>query len=96
MAWIREVDENEAESDLLKVYQQVKGSRGKRSYILSAHSLNSPALQEHTNLYMSIMFAPSRLSREERETIAVVSSSADQCPYCILASRRSPKLLLGR
>lgn len=83
MAWIRVVDEPEADDELLKVYQQVKGSRGKLSNILSVHSLNPPALQAHMDLYMTIMFGPSGLSREEREMIAVVVSSADRCPYCI-------------
>ena len=83
MAWIRIVDESEADDELLKVYQEVKGSRGKLSNILSAHSLNPSALQAHMDLYMAIMFGPSGLSREQREMIAVVVSSADRCPYCI-------------
>lgn len=83
MAWIRVVNESEAGEELLKVYQQVKGSRGKLSNILSVHSLNPPALQAHVDLYMTIMFGSSGLSREEREMIAVVVSSADRCPYCI-------------
>jgi len=83
MAWIRVVDEGEADDELQTIYQQVKGSRGKLSNILSVHSLNPPALQAHMDLYMAIMFGSSGLSREEREMIAVVVSSADQCPYCI-------------
>ena len=83
MAWIRVVDEGEADDELQTIYQQVKGSRGRISNILSAHSLNPPALQAHMDLYMAIMFGPSGLSREEREMIAVVVSSANQCPYCI-------------
>ena len=83
MAWIRVVNESEANDELLEVYHQVKGSRGKLSNILSVHSLNPPALKAHMDLYMGIMFGPSGLSREEREMIAVVVSSADRCPYCI-------------
>jgi len=83
MAWIRVVEENEAGDALLEVYQQVKGSRGKIANILAVHSLHPPALQAHMDLYMAIMFGPSGLSREEREMIAVVVSSADRCPYCI-------------
>ena len=83
MAWIRIVEESEAGDALLKVYQQVKGSRGKISNILAVHSLHPSALQAHMDLYMAIVFGPSGLSRKEREMIAVVVSSADQCPYCI-------------
>ncbi|MCK4570500.1 peroxidase-related enzyme [Candidatus Bipolaricaulota bacterium] len=83
MAWIRIVEESEADDELRKVYQQVVGSRGKISNILAVHSLHPPALRAHMDLYMAIMFDPSGLSREEREMIAVVVSSTDQCPYCI-------------
>ena len=83
MAWIRVVDEKTADEELLKVYQNVKGNRGKLSNILSVHSLNPSALQTHMDLYMAIMFGRSGLSREEREMIAIVVSSADQCSYCI-------------
>ena len=83
MAWIRVVDETGASDELRKIYQQIRGSRGKISNILSVHSLHPSALQAHMDLYMAIMFGPSGLSREEREMIAVVVSSADQCPYCI-------------
>ena len=83
MAWIRIVEESEAGDALRKIYQQVKSSRGRISNILSVHSLNPPALQAHMDLYMAIMFDPSGLTREEREMIAVVVSSADRCPYCI-------------
>ena len=83
MAWIRIVKESEAGEDLRNVYQQVVGSRGKISNILAVHSLHPSALQSHMDLYMAIMFSSSGLSREEREMIAVVVSSADRCPYCI-------------
>jgi len=83
MAWTRIVNESEAGDALRKVYQQVVGSRGKISNILAVHSLHPPALQSHMDLYMAIMFGPSGLSREEREMIAVVVSSADKCSYCI-------------
>ena len=83
MPWIRVVEESEAGDDLRKVYQQVMGSRGKISNILAVHSLQPRALQAHMDLYMTIMFGPSGLSREEREMIAVVVSSANRCSYCI-------------
>jgi uncharacterized peroxidase-related enzyme len=35
------------------------------------------------DLYLSILFSPAGLSREEREMIAVVVSTANACPYCI-------------
>ena len=70
MAWIRVIGESEANEDLRKVYQQVKGNRGKLSNILAVHSLKPSALQAHMDLYMAIMFSPSGLSWEDGEKLA--------------------------
>jgi uncharacterized peroxidase-related enzyme len=83
MAWIRVIPEEQADEALQTVYQKVKGNRGKVSNILAVHSLHPKALQAHMDLYMSIMFGPSELTRPEREMIAIVVSSADRCAYCI-------------
>ena len=83
MAWIRVIEAPDAQGDLRAVYDDVVGSRGKVSSILSVHSLHPASMKAHMDLYMTIMFGPSELTREEREMIAVVVSSADQCPYCI-------------
>ena len=83
MAWIRVIEASDAEGELREVYDDVVGNRGKVSSILSVHSLHPASLKAHMDLYMTIMFGPSELTREEREMIAVVVSSADQCPYCI-------------
>jgi len=83
MAWIRVVGEDEANDDLQAAIQAVKGSRGKLSNILGVHSLLPETMTAHMDLYTSIMFGPSGHSREEREMIAIVVSSANQCPYCI-------------
>jgi uncharacterized peroxidase-related enzyme len=83
MAWIRILDEKEADDELRAVYQRVKGNRGRISNILAVHSLHPQALQAHMDLYMAIMFKDSELSREQREMIAVVVSSANRCTYCV-------------
>ena len=49
--------------------------------ILSSHSLNRAALEAHLQLYRTIMFGPSGLSRSEREAIAVAVSAANECHY---------------
>lgn len=49
--------------------------------ILACHSLNQGALSAHIGLYRTIMFGPSRLSRSEREAIAVCVSAANECHY---------------
>lgn len=83
MAWIREIEEADADADLQSVYRAVQGSRGKLSNILKVHSLNPKAMQSHMDLYMAIMFDSSGIKRADRELIAVVVSAVNNCAYCI-------------
>jgi uncharacterized peroxidase-related enzyme len=83
MSWIKEIDIKDADEKLKPIYDNLIKSRGKISNILKVHSLNPDALQSHLDLYMTIMFGKSGLSRKERECIAVVVSRADNCEYCV-------------
>ncbi len=83
MAWIKEININEAEGKLKEYYDELVKNRGKVSNILKIHSLNPDSMKEHLDLYMSIMFSKSGLKRDEREMIAVVVSSLNVCEYCI-------------
>jgi alkylhydroperoxidase family enzyme len=49
--------------------------------IVSSHSLNPAAVEAHLQLYRTIMFGPSPLSRAEREALAVAVSAANDCHY---------------
>lgn len=49
--------------------------------ILGSHSLNAAALEAHLQLYRTIMFGASPLSRVEREGVAVAVSAANDCHY---------------
>lgn len=81
MAWIRMIDEHEAEGALREAYGRVKAARGTVANILTVHSVSPPALATHLELYRAIMFGPSELTRRERETIAVAVSSVNGCHY---------------
>jgi alkylhydroperoxidase family enzyme len=50
-------------------------------HILVAHSLNPDSVRAHLALYRTVMFGRSRLSRAEREAIAVCASAANDCHY---------------
>jgi uncharacterized peroxidase-related enzyme len=50
---------------------------------MRVHSLNPDSMIKHMDLYLSIMFGKSELSRKNRELIAVVVSSINNCNYCI-------------
>ena len=83
MSWIEEVDEGSAGDKLAEMYAALIRQRGKISNILKVHSLNPEALGNHLDLYMTLMFGKSGLSRAEREAIAVVVSAENDCEYCI-------------
>jgi len=83
MSWIEEIEVNEAEGALADTYAQLIERRGKVANILKVHSLNPAALGNHLDLYMTLMFGKSGLSRMEREAIAVVVSASNECEYCI-------------
>ena len=83
MSWIEEIEVSEAEGKLAASYAALIEQRGKVSNILKVHSLNPDALGAHLDLYMTIMFGKSGLSRAEREAIAVVVSASNDCEYCV-------------
>ena len=83
MSWIEEIEVTEAEGRLAEVYSGLLEKRGKVANILQVHSLNPNALANHVDLYVSLMFGKSGLSRAEREAIAVVVSATNDCEYCV-------------
>ncbi len=83
MSWIEEIDVTEADGKLAEIYAELTRKRGKVANILLVHSLNPEAMSNHVDLYMTLMFGKSGLSRAEREAIAVVVSATNECPYCV-------------
>lgn len=83
MSWIDEVERDDAEGRLAEIYAELVEKRGKVSNILKVHSLNPQAMSNHLDLYMTLMFDKSGISRAEREAIAVVVSATNECAYCV-------------
>ena len=83
MSWIEEIEVDEADGKLSEIYANLIRQRGKVSNILKVHSLNPDAMGAHLDLYMTLMFGKSGLSRAEREAIAVVVSANNDCQYCV-------------
>ena len=83
MSWIDKVEVSDADGKLGAMYAELLEKRGKISNILKVHSLSPTAMGDHLNLYMTIMFGKSGLSRTEREAIAVVVSANNDCAYCV-------------
>jgi uncharacterized peroxidase-related enzyme len=82
MPWIKVVEPQDAQGKLNDLYTRI-GARtgGAVANILKVHSLHPEALEAHLNLYETIMFGQSGLSRGQREMIAVAVSSTNSCKY---------------
>ena len=81
MAWIDTINERDADGSLKDQYAKLKDSRGGVDNILKIHSLNPESLDAHVQLYKTIMYGKSPIRRVNREMIAVLVSSINQCHY---------------
>lgn len=84
MAYIKVIDEDEAEGKLFELYDSIQRTRGRVSNVLRIQSLDPKGLQAHLDLYLAHIFRPGGISRLEREMIAVVVSAANGCEYCVV------------
>jgi uncharacterized peroxidase-related enzyme len=83
MAWIKMIPEDEAENELKSWYDKLREPWGGVDNIMRIHSINTPTLKGHYELYSSAMKGSKDLSRKRREMIAVVVSTVNQCHYWI-------------
>ena len=81
MPWIKVIEPQDATGELKQEYDEAVGRSGKVFNILKVQSLNPGALHASTQMYLATMFAPSGLSRAEREMLATVVSWANHCFY---------------
>jgi len=81
VAYLRLIDEDEADGRLRDEYDAALARAGKVFNIVKSMSLNPSVLKRSMGLYKAVMFGPSELSRVERELLAVVVSNANDCHY---------------
>ncbi len=81
MAHIRYVQDEAAEGLLATLYQRYRGEQGVVDNILRVHSLNPRSMQDHVQLYTHLMRGPSPLTRVQREMLALVVSTENDCFY---------------
>lgn len=81
MTYLRLIDVDEATGELRVEYEAAVQRAGKVFNIVKAMSLRPPVLHEAMELYKAVMFGPCELTRAERELLAVVVSSANECHY---------------
>ena len=81
MAFLRLTEPAEAKGKLKREYKAALKRAGKVFNVVKSMSLNPPVLKSSIQLYRDIMFGPSQLSRIERELLAVVVSTTNDCYY---------------
>jgi uncharacterized peroxidase-related enzyme len=81
LAYLNLIDEDEADGLLKEEYDAAVERAGKVFNILKAMSLNPLVLRASMELYRTIMFGESGLSRRERELLATVTSAEQSCHY---------------
>lgn len=81
MTWIRTISEESATGYVKSVYEAHQKSRGWVSNIVKSLSVRPETLRAFQNLFATLMFGPSDLSRAQREMIAVVVSVTNRCHY---------------
>lgn len=82
MPRINIIQPEEATGRLKEIYEHLEKQRGQIAEVHKMQSLRPESIVKHMDLYMEIMFSRSRLSRAQREMIAVVVSRANNCNYC--------------
>jgi alkylhydroperoxidase family enzyme len=81
-AWIETIDENDAVGELVDAYATCGDPEsGQVDHVMKIHSLNPRSMLDHERLYRTLMYGPSPLQRPQREMIAVVVSSLNNCRY---------------
>ena len=81
MAYIPYIPDDEAPPGLAELYDRYRDPAGHVDNILRIHGPNPASLEAHFKLYSTLMRGKSELTRAQREMIAVVVSSINECHY---------------
>lgn len=81
MAWIKTVDETEAEGNLHSIYAGLRKQMGGVPNILKVFSLQPETMRVTAMIFQTLMYGPGPLSRAQREMIALVVSAINHCHY---------------
>ncbi len=81
MAWIKIINEKEADGLLAQVYEAAIRRAGRVYNVLKIQSQSPPALKQCMDFYTAVMRGESALTRRQREMLAVVVSKTNGCHY---------------
>ncbi len=81
MAYIPYIEYEDASQEVRALYDKFRNGGGTVDNILRIHGPNPKSWTHHYDLYANLMSGRSDLSRVQREMIAVVVSSINECHY---------------
>lgn len=88
-------DPDQLDEDMRAYFQLCEEKLGMVPNVLRTYSRHQEKLRAFSMLYNSVMLADSKLSKLEREMVAVVVSSANRCYYCLVAHGQAVRQLSG-
>ena len=88
-------DPDSLDADMKAYFAVCQDKLGLVPNVLRTYSRNQDKLRAFSTLYNVVMLEDSKLSKLEREMIAVVVSSANRCFYCLVAHGQAVRQLSG-
>lgn len=84
MSWIRTIPYEDADGNLLRIYDKVKGPHNNIDNVLLIHSLRPHSLTGHMALYKNVLHnSNNTLPKWYLESIGVYVSYLNKCYYCV-------------
>ena len=88
-------DAAELDDDMQAYFKVCEEKLGMVPNVLRTYSRHQDKLRAFSTLYNTVMLSGSKLSKLEREMVAVVVSSANRCFYCLVAHGQAVRQLSG-
>jgi uncharacterized peroxidase-related enzyme len=92
---LRPTPRKRLDADMRKYFDKCDEKLGFVPNVLMAYSFDQVKLRAFVDMYNDLMLGDSRLSKLEREMIAVVVSSHNECFYCLTAHGQAVRFLSG-
>ncbi len=84
MSWIKTINYNDADNQLKRIYNKVKGPDNNIDNVLSIHSLRPHTLTGHMSLYKNVLHnSNNKIPKWFLETLGVYVSFLNGCDYCV-------------
>ena len=88
-------DPSTLDDDMQAYFRVCEEKLGLIPNVLRTYSGNQEKLRAFSTFYNTVMLSDSKLTKLEREMVAVVVSSANRCYYCLVAHGQAVRQLSG-